>query len=176
MSCGVGRRPRSDPTLLWLWCRPAATAPIRPLAWEPPYATGTALNRPNKQIKKPRSSLGRGEALRASRKHADPWSGVVGVGVPHAQGSIERESWPGATLCSLTQRSWSAAAPSPSHAVCQPGVSLALGLAGKWVAGSCPVRVGLNSPLSCSCLQITSGSTARVSSYSCSSGFPSARS
>ena len=25
-----------------LWCRPAATAPIRPLAWEPPYAAGAA--------------------------------------------------------------------------------------------------------------------------------------
>ena len=27
-----------DPALLWLWSRPVATAPIRPLAWEPPYA------------------------------------------------------------------------------------------------------------------------------------------
>ena len=32
-----------DPALLWLWCRPAATAPIRPLAWEPPYAMVAAL-------------------------------------------------------------------------------------------------------------------------------------
>ena len=32
-----------DAALLWLWCRPAATAPIRPLAWEPPYAVGAAL-------------------------------------------------------------------------------------------------------------------------------------
>ena len=31
MSCGVGRRLGSDPALLWLWCRPAATALIRPL-------------------------------------------------------------------------------------------------------------------------------------------------
>ena len=29
-----------DPALLWLWWRPSATAPIRPLAWEPPYAVG----------------------------------------------------------------------------------------------------------------------------------------
>ena len=29
--------------LLWLWCRPAAVAPIRPLAWEPPYVTHVAL-------------------------------------------------------------------------------------------------------------------------------------
>ena len=28
-----------DPELLGLWCKPAATAPIRPLTWEPPYAT-----------------------------------------------------------------------------------------------------------------------------------------
>ena len=32
-----------DPVLLWLWCRLAAVAPIRPLAWEPPYAVGAAL-------------------------------------------------------------------------------------------------------------------------------------
>ena len=38
MSCGVGRRRGLDPMLLWLWLGPAATAPIRPLAWEPPYA------------------------------------------------------------------------------------------------------------------------------------------
>ena len=28
--------------MLWLWCRPVATAPIQPLAWEPPYAMGAA--------------------------------------------------------------------------------------------------------------------------------------
>ena len=31
VSCGVGHRRGSDPALLWLWCRPEATAPIRPL-------------------------------------------------------------------------------------------------------------------------------------------------
>ena len=43
MSCGVCRRRGLDLALLWLWRRPAATAPIRPLAWEPPYATGAVL-------------------------------------------------------------------------------------------------------------------------------------
>ena len=43
MSCGVGRRCTSDLALLWLWRRPAATALIRPLAWEPPYAASEAL-------------------------------------------------------------------------------------------------------------------------------------
>ena len=42
VSCGVGCRRGSDPELLWIWCRPAATAPIRPLAWESPYAVGAA--------------------------------------------------------------------------------------------------------------------------------------
>ena len=28
-----------DLALLWLWCRPAATALIQPLAWDPPYAS-----------------------------------------------------------------------------------------------------------------------------------------
>ena len=42
MSYGVGCRHGSDPILLWLWCRPVATVMIRPLAWEPPYATEAA--------------------------------------------------------------------------------------------------------------------------------------
>ena len=51
MSCGVDRRHGSDPTLLWLWCRPAAIALIRPLAWEPPCALGAALERQKKKKK-----------------------------------------------------------------------------------------------------------------------------
>ena len=35
MSYGIGFRRGSDPQLLWLWCRLAAAALIRPLAWEP---------------------------------------------------------------------------------------------------------------------------------------------
>ena len=45
MRYGVGRRHGLDPKLLWLWRRLAATAPIGPLAWEPPYAMGVALKR-----------------------------------------------------------------------------------------------------------------------------------
>ena len=29
--------------LMWLWRRPAAAAPLQPLAWELPYATGAAI-------------------------------------------------------------------------------------------------------------------------------------
>ena len=50
MSCGVGRRRGLDLALLWLRRGPAATAPIRPLAWESPYAAGAALKR-QKQTK-----------------------------------------------------------------------------------------------------------------------------
>ena len=55
VSCGVGRRLSLDPVLLWLWSRPMATAPIRPLAWEPPYAAGAAqemAKRPKKKKKR----------------------------------------------------------------------------------------------------------------------------
>ena len=31
--------------LLWLWCRPAAVAPIQPLAWELLYVVSVALKR-----------------------------------------------------------------------------------------------------------------------------------
>ena len=46
MSCGIGHRHGSNPELLWLWCRAAATVPIGPLAWEPPHVVGAALKRP----------------------------------------------------------------------------------------------------------------------------------
>ena len=57
MSCGEGHRLGSDPALLWLWCRLEDTAPIQPLAWEPPYATGAALkDKKEKKRKKERNS------------------------------------------------------------------------------------------------------------------------
>ena len=52
MSCVVGRGRGSDLALLGLWHKPAATALIRPLAWEPPYAMGVALEKTNKKKKK----------------------------------------------------------------------------------------------------------------------------
>ena len=47
--CGIGPRCGSDPSLLWLRCRPAATALILPLAWKLPYAVGAALKRQKKK-------------------------------------------------------------------------------------------------------------------------------
>jgi len=52
MSCGVVCRCGLDLVLLRPWCRPAATAPNRPLAWEPPYAIGAALEKTKKKKKK----------------------------------------------------------------------------------------------------------------------------
>ena len=43
--CGIGRRHGLDPTWLWLWCRPVASTPIQPVAWEPPYDVGAALKK-----------------------------------------------------------------------------------------------------------------------------------
>ena len=51
-SCGAGHRCGLDPALLWFWCKPAATALIRPLDWEPPYAAGAALEMAKRQKEK----------------------------------------------------------------------------------------------------------------------------
>ena len=52
MSYGVGHRQGLDLALLWLWCRLAATALIRPIAWEPPYAMGAALEKTKMKTRK----------------------------------------------------------------------------------------------------------------------------
>ena len=57
MSCGVGCRLGSDPALLWLWRRLAATAPIGPLAWEAPYAAGAAQEMAKKKKKKQTTTM-----------------------------------------------------------------------------------------------------------------------
>jgi len=48
----VGCRCGSDPELMGRWLRPLATAPIRPLAWEPPYAAGAAQEKAKRQKNK----------------------------------------------------------------------------------------------------------------------------
>ena len=69
MSYGVDCRRGLDLVLLWLWRRPVATASIRSLAWEPPYASGAALKRQNetknciKKNKIPRNKLNQGDKI-----------------------------------------------------------------------------------------------------------------
>ena len=55
VSYGVGCRCGLDPT--WLWCRPAASALIGPLAWEPPYAMDVALKRQKTKEKIPLNTV-----------------------------------------------------------------------------------------------------------------------
>ena len=57
MICGVGHRQGSNLVLLWLWCRLAATALIRPLAWEPPHGVGAALKRQKQTKKKKKNTI-----------------------------------------------------------------------------------------------------------------------
>ena len=59
--CGIGRSCCSDPVslLLWLGHRPAAAAPIWPLAWELPCATGVAVKRKKKKKIKVQSGIDR---------------------------------------------------------------------------------------------------------------------
>ena len=51
MNCGVDCRCVTEPALLWLWRWLAAVAPVVPLAWETPYATGAALKSKAKKKK-----------------------------------------------------------------------------------------------------------------------------
>ena len=54
MHCGVDCRCGLDLVLLWLWYRLEATVPIRPLAWELPYAASAALKSKKKKKRKKR--------------------------------------------------------------------------------------------------------------------------
>ena len=67
MGYGVGHRWGSDPMLLWLWYRPAATTPIQPLDWKPPYAEGVALKDNNNNNKKEWHTENQAEALGVRR-------------------------------------------------------------------------------------------------------------
>ena len=55
---------------MWLWRRLAVTAPIRPLAWKPPYTMGAALEKAKrqKQNKTNPQSLSPGEQQKATEK------------------------------------------------------------------------------------------------------------
>ena len=54
VSCDAGHRHGSYLALLWLWYRPVATALIRSLTWEPPYAMGAVLEKTKKKKGKSR--------------------------------------------------------------------------------------------------------------------------
>ena len=56
----------SGPLLLWLWCRPAAAAPIRPLAWE------TSICRRCGWKKKKKKSI-LGEVMPSGKVNSQAW-------------------------------------------------------------------------------------------------------
>ena len=93
MSYGVGCRCGSDPASLWLWCRPAAVAPIQPWVWELPYATDAAL-----KSKRSSSSSSSKCVLEANRTRIVLWD--------WEEGALLRD-WAGA---------WSPPTPAPHHA------------------------------------------------------------
>ena len=57
VSCGIGDRCGSDPSLRWLWRRQGAIALTGPPAWEPPYALGATLKRQKDQKIKIKNKL-----------------------------------------------------------------------------------------------------------------------
>ena len=71
VSCGVSHRRILDPALLWLWHRPAATAPIRPLAWELPYAVGAALKGPKNEYMKAKKRTNSGVSIDMSANNSE---------------------------------------------------------------------------------------------------------
>ena len=75
MNCGVGRRCGLDLVLLWLWRRPAATALIQPLAWEPPCAAGAALKKIRQKKEKKKEPVGIWKEGDWWKR--EPWTSVV---------------------------------------------------------------------------------------------------
>ena len=82
MSCGVGCRLGWDLALLWLWCRLAAVALIRPPAWEPPWALGAVLKSKKKGKKEKEKAL-REEKFKGWSSHAP--GRVVSVNIEVAE-------------------------------------------------------------------------------------------
>ena len=84
-SCCVGCRLGLDLALLWLWHRPAAVAPIGPLAWEPPYAVGAALKRQKETEKKKQKATRRMGEIFANHEYEKGFSSRIReelLGVP----------------------------------------------------------------------------------------------
>jgi len=83
---GVGCRHGSDPALLWLWRRLAATAPIGPLAWGPPYAAGAAIEKAKRQKQKTKTKTKKMQEFPGGLAVKDPVLSLLRPGF---------EPWPG---------------------------------------------------------------------------------
>ena len=138
MSWGVGCRLGSDLVLLWLRRRLVATAPIQPLASEPPYAMGAALekakrqNKTNKQTKKKKERREGDEQQRKSRctqnKQGSPGSdlrGKIGIELPLNAYKGEALTWEDGQQDTFTAlgpslTGWSVTLPAAHHAGSHP--------------------------------------------------------
>ena len=60
--------------MLWLWHRPAATALIGPLAWEPSYAKGAALKKTEQKQKRKKR---KGKKRKEKRKEENLPDGMI---------------------------------------------------------------------------------------------------
>ena len=102
MSCGVGCRYSLDLALLWLWHRPLATALIKPLAWEPPYAAGVALKKTKRQQQQKKPSFFWSFSRAAPAAHGDSQArgriGTVAVGLCHSHSNLGSEPYLQPTL------------------------------------------------------------------------------
>ena len=105
MSCGVGCRRGLDLVLLWLWHSLAAISPIEPLAWEPPYAPGAALEKGKKnKTKQQKSDLSLGTRVKVlwqkltngpnvSLSDKETSSPTSMIGLAHNKSSIHVGPW-----------------------------------------------------------------------------------
>ena len=103
MRCGIGHRRGSHPALLWLWWRPAATALIRPLAWEPPYATRMAHEMAKRQKKGKKRKGKKPQALLAKYRLGNY---IQSLGINYEEENMAKECTYKYIWIALHRRSW----------------------------------------------------------------------
>ena len=80
------------PSLLWLWCRLAAVALIRPLVRELPYVAGAALK---KKRKKERKKERKGNMRETLKDMEDPFrtSSICLAGIPERVETVKEKNY-----------------------------------------------------------------------------------
>ena len=106
MSCNAGSRRSLDLVLLWLWYIPAVAAPIQPLAWEFPYALGSAPQKTNNDRSSHCGTTGLAVSLQCWGAGSIPslaqlvkGLGVTAVRFTRSQLLLESNPWPRNSMC-----------------------------------------------------------------------------